>query len=315
MTHVAQGGHAADTVMIHGHRCAYVKAGHGPALLLLHGLGCDHHTWDPVLQGLSRHFTVIAPDLFGHGQSDKPRGDYSVAGYANIMRDLLSLLGIDRVTVVGHSLGGGVAMQFAYQYPERTERLVLLAPGGMGSEVSVLLRALSLPGVGLVLDAVTPRVVRRVGRGTLRALGRSGVGWLRDADELADVYERMADPSSRAALRQVARGLVDWRGQVVTMTDRAYLFQHLPICVIWGTDDAIIPARHADTVRRWAPAAHIVVLPDTGHFAHHDHPSQVVRIVRDFVVGTRPATYHRGDRDAVLRRGPTEPTFQTAQPA
>src|SRR5262245_33217315 len=184
MTHKEQGELAVETVMIHGHRCAYVKTGRGPALLLLHGLGCDHHTWDPVLPWLSRRFTVIAPDLFGHGQSDKPRGDYSVAGYANIVRDLLAVLGIERVTVVGHSLGGGVAMQFAYQYPERTERLVLLAPGGMGSEVSVLLRALSLPGVGVVLDAATPRAVRRVGRSTLRALGRSGLTWLRDAGEL-----------------------------------------------------------------------------------------------------------------------------------
>jgi pimeloyl-ACP methyl ester carboxylesterase len=315
MTHEAQGWHAVDTVMIHGHRCAYVKTGHGPALLLLHGLGCDHHTWDKVLPLLRRHFTVIAPDLFGHGQSDKPRGDYSVAGYANIMRDLVTLLDIDRVTIVGHSLGGGVAMQFAYQYPERTERLVLLAPGGMGAEVSLLLRALTLPGAGVVLDAITPWPVRRVGRSTLRALGGSGLGWLRDAGELADAYERMADPATRTALRHVARELVDWRGQVVTMTDRAYLFQDLPMCVIWGADDAIIPARHAEIARRYAPAADIVVLHDSGHFPHHDHPAQVVQILRDFVARTRPAVYPRGHWGAVLRSGSTEPRHQAVESA
>jgi len=300
--------------MIHGHRCAYVKTGHGPALLLLHGLGCDHHTWDPVLTRLSRHFTVVAPDLFGHGESDKPRGDYSVAGYANIVRDLLTLLDIDRATIVGHSLGGGVAMQFAYQYPERTERLVLLAPGGMGAEVSVLVRALTLPGAGVVLDAATPKVVRRLGRNALRALGHSGLSWLRDAGELADVYERMADPATRTALRHVARELIDWRGQVVTMTDRAYLLQHLPICVIWGADDAIIPARHAEIARRCAPAARIWVLPDTGHFPHHDHPTQVTWILREFVERTRPASRHREYWDAVLRHGPAEPSVQAAGP-
>ena len=95
---------------IHGHRRAFVKMGQGPAVLLLHGLGCDHTTWLPVIRALARRYTVIAPDLLGHGLSAKPRADYSVGGYANGMRDLLTVLGIDKVTVVGHSFGGGVAM-------------------------------------------------------------------------------------------------------------------------------------------------------------------------------------------------------------
>ncbi|MBV9830535.1 MAG: alpha/beta fold hydrolase, partial [Marmoricola sp.] len=103
-------------VTIHGHTRAFVKRGEGPALLLLHGLGCDHTTWDPVIDDLAKRYTVIAPDLLGHGASAKPRADYSVGGYANGMRDLLTVLGIDKVTVVGHSFGGGVAMQFAYQF-------------------------------------------------------------------------------------------------------------------------------------------------------------------------------------------------------
>src|SRR4051812_27256974 len=120
-------------VTIHGHKRAYVKTGSGPALLLLHGLGCDHTTWDPALRALATKFTVIAPDLLGHGASDKPRADYSVGGYANGMRDLLTVLGVDQVTVIGHSFGGGVAMQFAYQFPERTQRLMLVASGGVGA--------------------------------------------------------------------------------------------------------------------------------------------------------------------------------------
>ncbi|MGH3317999.1 MAG: alpha/beta fold hydrolase, partial [Nocardioidaceae bacterium] len=142
-----------------------------------------------------------------------------------------------------------------------------------------------------------------------------GLGWLRDAGELADAYERMADPATRTALRHVARELVDWRGQVVTVTDRAYLFQDIPICVIWGADDAIIPARHAEIARRYAPAADIVVLHDSGHFPHHDHPTQVVQILRDFVARTRPATYRRGHWGAVLRRGATEPMHRAVESA
>ncbi len=134
---------------------AYVKAGSGsrPVVLLLHGLGCDHTTWEPVIESLSRRYTVIAPDLLGHGQSDKPRADYSVGGYANGMRDLITVLGIDKVTVIGHSFGGGVAMQFAYQFPERTERMMLVASGGLGPEVTPLIRAVTLPGFQQVMSA------------------------------------------------------------------------------------------------------------------------------------------------------------------
>src|SRR5689334_18884371 len=139
---------------IHGYRRAFRAAGSGPAILLIHGIGDNSTTWSSVQSTLAQRFTVIAPDLLGHGLSDKPRADYSVAAYANGMRDLLTVLGIERATLVGHSLGGGVAMQFAYQFPERTERLVLVASGGAGHGVSPLLRACTLPGANLGLAAL-----------------------------------------------------------------------------------------------------------------------------------------------------------------
>jgi pimeloyl-ACP methyl ester carboxylesterase len=312
---VTQRTHDVRTVVIHGHRRAYVKTGSGPTLLLLHGLGCDHHTWDPVVTRLSRHFTVIAPDLLGHGASDKPRGDYSVAGYANGMRDLLTVLGVDKVTVVGHSLGGGVAMQFAYQYPERTQRLCLVAPGGLGPDVSTLLRVLTLPGAGLAVDALTTGPVRRLGRVAMQALSRTGLSCFRDAGELAEIYERLADPATRTALRQVTRNVIDWRGQIVTMTDRAYLTEHMPMCVVWGAHDAIIPSRHADIARRAAPSARVEVLSHSGHFPHRDHPEQFVTILRDFVEQTAPATYHRSRWGALLRRGAAAPALTALETA
>jgi pimeloyl-ACP methyl ester carboxylesterase len=130
---------------VHGYRRAYRMAGSGPAVLLLHGIGDSSESWVPVMADLARHHTVVAPDLLGHGGSDKPRADYSVAAYANGMRDLLTVLGIESATVVGHSLGGGVAAQLAYQYPERCERLVLVASGGAGRDVTPILRLAAAP--------------------------------------------------------------------------------------------------------------------------------------------------------------------------
>src|SRR6478672_1308464 len=175
--------HRVQHVTIHGYRRAYVKLGTGPAMLLLHGLGCDHRTWLPVIDSLSRHYTVIAPDLLGHGMSDKPRADYSVGGFANGMRDLLTVLGIDKATVVGHSFGGGVAMQFAYQFPERTERLVLVAPGGLGPEVTPAIRAITLPGFHQAMALATLPGVRQVATTGLRTLAASGLSKARDLDE------------------------------------------------------------------------------------------------------------------------------------
>ena len=288
---------------IHGHRRAYVKVGHGPALLLLHGLGCDHTTWLPVIATLSRRFTVIAPDLLGHGRSAKPRADYSLGGYANGMRDLLTVLGIDKVTVVGHSFGGGVAMQFAYQFPERTERMVLVAPGGLGPEVTAAIRAVTLPGFHQAMGLLTLPGVRQVTQTTLRTLAASGVSLARDLDEVAEIVGSFRDPQARAAIRHVVSAVVDWRGQIVTMVDRAYLTQAMPMCVIWGTDDSVIPVRHAGNVAELAPGATVELIANAGHFPHKDHPQQFVKILEEFVRQNPPATYHRGRWRRLLRNG------------
>src|SRR6185312_7100781 len=174
----------------------------------------DHTTWLPVVHALARRYTVIAPDLLGHGQSDKPRADYSLGGYANGMRDLLTVLGVDKVTVVGHSFGGGVAMQFAYQFPERTERMVLVAPGGLGPEVTPAIRAITLPGFHQAMGVVTLPGLRHLTTAGLRMLAMSGIPQARDFDEVAEIVESFKDPRSRRAIRHVVSAVVDWRGQV-----------------------------------------------------------------------------------------------------
>lgn len=302
--------HEVQYVTIHGHRRAYVRAGSGPVLLLLHGLGCDHTTWEPVIDQLARRYTVIAPDLLGHGESAKPRADYSVGGYANGMRDLLTVLGIDKVTVVGHSFGGGVAMQFAYQFPERTERMMLVASGGLGPEVSPFIRAITTPGYHQVMGALTLPGVRHVGVAGLKALSRTGRRSTRDLAEVAHIYDTFKDPHARAAIRHVVSAVVDWRGQIVTMADRAYLTDAMPMAVVWGRDDRVIPVHHASNAAALAPKARVEVLPNAGHFPHKDHPEWFAKIVHDWVRTTTPATYSRAKWRTLLKsgqRGPVSP--------
>ncbi len=299
--------HRVQYVTVHGHRRAFVKVGTGPAVLLLHGLGCDHRTWLPVIDALSRSFTVIAPDLLGHGMSDKPRADYSVGGFANGMRDLLTVIGVDKVTVVGHSFGGGVAMQFAYQFPERTERLVLVGSGGLGPEVSAAIRAITTTGFYQVMGLLTLPGVRHVGAAGLRALSRTGLKEFRDFDEVAGIYESFQDPAARRAIRHVVRAVVDWQGQIVTMADRAYLTEAMPMCVIWGDEDRVIPTSHASRAAELAPAARVEILPNSGHFPHKDHPDLFVKVLRDFIKTTRPASYSRARWRRLLQRGADAP--------
>src|SRR6059036_1184496 len=149
---------------LHGNRVSYRTAGDGPeVIVLVHGITGSSETWAEVIPALGEEFTVVAPDLLGHGQSAKPRGDYSLGAYASGLRDLLAAIGHDRATVVGHSLGGGVAMQMAYQFPERCERLVLVSSGGLGREVSFLLRAATLPGSEWVIPMLASRRVLGAG--------------------------------------------------------------------------------------------------------------------------------------------------------
>jgi len=290
---------AVQFVTVHGHRRAFVKTGSGPVELLLHGLGCDHTTWTPVIEKLARRYTVIAPDFLGHGESDKPRADYSLGGYANGMRDLLTLLGIDKVTVVGHSFGGGVAMQFAYQFPERTERMVLVASGGLGPEVTPAIRAVTLPGFHQAIGIVTLPGIRHLMKAALNQLSRTTPA-ARDLAEVAEIIESWKDPRARRATRHLVRNVVDLRGQIVTMRDRAYLTEHMPMCVIWGTHDAVIPVRHAAVASEIAPTATVEVIENAGHFPHRDHPERFVKIINDFIRSTEPAVYKRAKWRSLL---------------
>ncbi len=297
------------TAVIHGHNRAFVYTRHprpdAPVLLLLHGIGGDLSTWDKVIGPLSKDFTVVAPDLLGHGQSAKPRADYSLGGYANGMRDLLSLLDIDRATVVGHSFGGGVAMQFAYQYPERCERAVLVSTGGLGTEVTPFLRSMTLPGAGPVLAMLETAPARWVARRLAPILRILPIAGMQDIDEVVHAMDTMAAPGARSAFLHVARAALDWRGQVVTMLDRCYLTAEMPILIIWGDSDVVIPIEHAQNAAAAMPGVRIEVVEHAGHFPHRVDPEGFVTAVRDFVMTTSASAPEQTRMRQLLRSGGT----------
>jgi pimeloyl-ACP methyl ester carboxylesterase len=288
--------------VLHGYRRAFVRAGSGPPLLLVHGIGNSAQTWAGVVPRLARSHTVIAPDLLGHGSSDKPRADYSLAGYANGMRDLLTVLDIEKVTVVGHSLGGGIALQFAYQFPERIERLVLVGSGGLGPDLSAMLRLASLPGTEAVLTLLSAASgVLRLGLRTTNALG-GALGWqpVRDLAEAGEALLALRDVPARRAVLRTLRGVVVTRGQLVTAVDRLYLANAIPMLVIWGSRDPIVPAAHAETVRRLVPTARVEVFEGAGHWPHLDDPDRFCSVLLDFLATTTPADHDRTSWRALL---------------
>lgn len=288
---------------IHGHQRAYRLMGSGPALLLLHGIGDSSETWVPLMGELARDFTVLAPDLLGHGASAKPRADYSVAAYANGMRDLLEVLGIETATVVGHSLGGGVAAQFAYQYPDHCNRLVLVATGGVNRAVSPFLRVASAPFAEVVLPTLQWPLGRLAARVTIEALRLSGTDLGRDAGELQRVFDGLPDRSARGAFTRTLRSVVDWRGQVVTMLDRAYLTEAVPVLLMWGDHDGVIPVKHAHRAHAAMVWSRLTIFEGAGHFPHHFDPIRFVNEVRTFVAETEPAQFDRDRFRSKLRAG------------
>ncbi len=287
---------------IHGHRMAYRRGGTGPVLLLLHGIAGSSQTWIPAMELLAQEYTVIAPDFVGHGHSDKPSGDYSLGNFANWMRDLLAVLGIDRATVVGQSFGGGVAMQFAYQFPDRCERLVLVDAGGLGRDVNWVLRLVTLPAAEYVLPVVFPSFVRDWGDSVARLAERVGFRSV-PAVEVWHSYRSLTQVEHRRAFVRTMRSVIDPGGQTVSAMDRLYLAEQIPTLIVWGEQDRIIPVAHAYEALKAAPHSRLEVLPGVGHFPQSEAPEAFVAILTDFLTTTEPGTITPEDQRHRLRRG------------
>jgi pimeloyl-ACP methyl ester carboxylesterase len=296
-----------EHVELHGHPVAYYRMGEGPALVLIHGITSSSRTWRTVLPALAEHHTVIAPDLLGHGGSAKPRGDYSLGAYASGIRDLLAVLGVPRATVVGHSLGGGIAMQFAYQFPERLDRLVLVSSGGLGNEVSIWLRAATLPGAEYVLPVLFSQRARNTGAGVGRLLGRLGVRANADMRGVAEGMESLGDADARRAFVHTARSVIDPAGQRVDARDRLYLSEGVPTLLVWGERDPIIPVAHGRRAHELLPGSRLVVFPQAGHFPFNDDPERFAEVLTEFVATSEPAVLDEAFIERQLRRGGAGP--------
>jgi pimeloyl-ACP methyl ester carboxylesterase len=278
-------------IELHGHPVSYLCDGDGPALVLIHGITSNSQTWRAVLPGLAEHYTVIAPDLLGHGLSAKPRGDYSLGSFASGIRDLLLALGHPRATVVGHSLGGGIAMQLAYQFPERVERLALVSSGGLGRDVSLLLRAATLPAADYVLPLMCRRGLRDTARAVAGVLGRFGWKPSANLQGMAEGFASLGDDGARRAFVHTARSIIEPSGQRVSATDRLYLAEAMPTLIVWGDRDPMIPSAHGVAAHEAMPHSRLEIFEEAGHFPFNDDPMRFVSVLSDFMETTDPAEF------------------------
>ena len=273
---------------LHGHEVIYRMAGSGPVVVLIHGMVNSWRHWREVAERLADSYTVIAPDLIGHGDSATPRGDYSLGAHAAAIRDLLAALGVRHASIVGHSLGGGVAMQFFWQFPERVDRLVLVSSGGLGPRVSPLLRLAALPGASPALAlAARPRVVTGIGAlaGALERRGSPKAVYL---SAIARALRPLQGSGARRAFLQTLRAVIDARGQRVSAVDRLYLLGPVPTMVVWGERDRTIPVADGRAAHEAIPHSRFETLPKAAHFPHLEDPEGLAAALRDFLETTDP---------------------------
>jgi pimeloyl-ACP methyl ester carboxylesterase len=294
---------SVEEITLHGHRVSYRRDGWGPPILLIHGVTGSSETWDDVIPFLSDRYTVIAPDLLGHGDSAKPRGDYSLGAYASGIRDLMRAIGHDSATVVGHSLGGGVAMQVAYQFPELCQRLVLVSSGGLGREVSIFLRAATLPGSEWVLPLLASNGVLSAGGSVGNLLRSIGLRAGPDLQELWKGFSSLGDAEARQAFIYTLRGIVDPGGQRVSARDRLYLAETVPTLLVWGERDPIIPVVHGYSAHEQIPDSKLEIIEGAGHFPYRDDPRRFAGILSDFIETTEPAEADWDRLRELLRSG------------
>jgi len=274
-------------------------------VLLIHGMAGSSDTWRAVIPRLAKKYRVVAPDLLGHGQSDKPRGDYSLGAFAVWLRDLLDELGVARATVVGQSLGGGVAMQFVYQHPDYCQRLVLISSGGLGPDVGWTLRLLSAPGAEFILPIIAPSPVLTAGNKLRSWFTAAGIQSPRGA-EVWNAYSSLADKPTRQAFLRTLRSVVDYRGQAVSALNRLHLTSDLPTMAIWGDRDTIIPVDHAYAAHAARSDSRLEILAGVGHFPQVERPTDVVELIDDFINTTSETANESLDSSRTAPQPPTD---------
>jgi len=269
---------------LHGHELSYSDNGDGRTVLLVHGLMSSSQTWSGQVDRLATRHRVIAPDLFGHGESAKPPGDYSLGAHAASLRDLLDAIGVSSATLVGHSLGGGIALQMAYLFPDRVDAIVLVSSGGLGRELNPLLRAATLPGSELVLPVLSSGWVHSIGDTALRLWGKAGLPQVSPStDEAWQGLSSLADGDTRRAFLATSRSVIDVRGQTVSAQNRLSGIASRPTMLIWGERDRIVPSAHVEAARQELPATRVEMFARSGHFPHLDEPDKFAAVLDEFM--------------------------------
>jgi len=256
-----------------------------PAILLIHGMVSDSTTWNRAAEQLAeRGHRVLAPDLLGHGDSDKPADGYQLAEFADSLAALLTELGARQATVVGHSFGGAVAMQLAHDHPELVRQLVLVSAGGLGRRVHPLLRAATLPGAHSVVRFVVnqrtaalyrrPRLHRslRLSPDVVAILGRAGRG--------------LASPPARTAFFQTLKGAIDPLGQRGSLLELQHVRLDLPTLIIWSERDPVVPVTHAYETHAHLRNSTLEIFPGSSHQPHHHSAQRFTQAVSDFIAAT-----------------------------
>jgi pimeloyl-ACP methyl ester carboxylesterase len=296
-----------EEIELHGHRVGFQAAGSGPLLVLLHGITSTSDAWRKVMPRLAERYTVVAPDMLGHGRSAKPRGDYSLGAYAAGIRDLLAVLGFEKGSVVGHSFGGGIAMQFAYLFPEYAERMALVCSGGLGREVHALLRAAVLPGAEWVMPLLAREWSVRAGEAVRDVAAKLGLEAGPDLAEFARGYASLAEGGAREAFIHTMRSCIDPDGQRVSALDRLYLADQLPTLIVWGANDPIIPVEHGRRAHEIVAHSRYVEIEGSGHWPMLDAPDRLVGELVSFMEETEPFEWSLEQVRERLRRGPDWP--------
>ena len=285
----------AWSLELHGHEVIYRTAGSGPPVVIVHGMVNSSKHWRDVALKLAEKHTVIVPDLIGHGDSAAVRGDYSIGAHAAVIRDLLSAIGIESATFVGHSLGGGIAMQFFYQFPHKVERLALVSSGGLGQDVSPMLRGAALPGAAGFVWAASHRSILGMLDGIAAVGGKAGWKKAVYLKALTRALRPLQDPGARQAFLNSLRSVIDIHGQKVSAVDRLYLLGPVETLIVWGEKDRTIPIEHGIAAHDLIPHSRLETLPRAAHFPNLEDPSGLADVLDRWLAETKPFTLSEED--------------------
>ena len=260
----------------------YWMAGNtGPQVVLIHGVGRFLEEWLPSFDNLAAHNRVYALDLPGHGHTDKPlSASYRLADLARFVNGFMEALDISPAHVVGHSLGGGIALQLTLQFPEAVDRLVLVCSASLGKEVTLVLRITAVPLLGEILTRPSLNGTRRL----LKEFVKDPAVL---TDEFVDHSYRMAAlPGAQQAVLKTLRS----SGNLFGQHDDTYrpIVDNLgsikkPILIIWGRQDRVLPVAHGQAAVTKLPNASLKILEECGHLPMLEQTQQFNESILDFL--------------------------------